>query len=228
MKTAIVIPARIESTRFPEKMLAQVTKEHNLIQRVHHWCCCFHDTEDVYIATDSKRVAALFPDNSIMTSPECSNGTERISEAVVNSDKLSKYDSFVNVQGDMIDVPAVIDEVIDGLHHYDVNTVFTDLSPDRRDDPNSVKVTGHRGRAHYFARGLSGYGYHHLGIYGYRRRALHLYPVLDVTEPELVESLEQLRWIHNNIPVGMVYTDTHADEINTPEDLKRWQSTHQN
>ena len=61
MKTAIVIPARLESTRYPEKMIAQVTKEHCLIQRVHHWCCCWHPQEDVFIATDSKRIASLFP-----------------------------------------------------------------------------------------------------------------------------------------------------------------------
>ena len=56
MRTAVIIPARLESTRFPEKMLAKVDKTMNLIQRVHHWCCCFHDKEDVYVATDSKRV----------------------------------------------------------------------------------------------------------------------------------------------------------------------------
>ena len=82
MKTAVIIPARLESTRFPEKMLVQVDKQHTLIQRVHHWCCCFHDKEDVYVATDSKRVAMLFPDQSILTSPDCVNGTSRVADAI--------------------------------------------------------------------------------------------------------------------------------------------------
>ena len=227
MKTAIVIPARIESTRFPEKMLARVTDSHCLIQRVHHWCCCFHDPEDVYVATDSRRIASLFPNKAIFTSKDCINGTERVAEAADHL-LLHEYDYFINVQGDMIDVPYVFPELIDALQNNPVVTVYTDMPDELRNNPSSVKLVGNGKNAHWFARGITGYGDWHLGIYGYNRWTLAAYRNMKQSEPEKIESLEQLRWIHNNIPIGLVYTDSPADEINTPEDLERWQSTHQN
>lgn len=228
MKIAIVIPARIESTRYPEKMLARVTKEHCLIQRVHHWCCCWHPQEDVYVATDSKRIASLFPKGkAIMTSPECSNGTERVAEAA-DHPLLDGYDAIINVQGDMIDVPPVIEDLKNGLQNYPVVTVWSDISDDDRFNPNSVKVIRSPSHAIWFGRGHTGYGDHHYGIYAYTKWALAAYRKLPVYDGELEESLEQLRWIYNNIEIGMVYTDQPAAEINSPEDLENWQLTHQN
>ena len=227
MKTAIVIPARLESSRFPEKMIAQVTKEHCLIQRVHHWCCCWHPQEDVFVATDSKRIASLFPkDKAIITSPECSNGTERVAEAA-NQPLLDSYDAIINVQGDMIDVPPVIEDLKNGLQNFPVVTVWSDISDDDRSNLNSVKVIRSSSLAIWFGRGISGYGDHHYGIYAYTKWALAAYKKLPVYDGELEESLEQLRWIYNNIPVGLVYNDSPCAEINTREDLKRWQLTHQ-
>jgi 3-deoxy-manno-octulosonate cytidylyltransferase (CMP-KDO synthetase) len=227
MKTAIVIPARLESTRFPEKMLVKVDKTMNLIQRVHHWCCCFNDKEDVFIATDSKKIASLFPGQAIMTDPDCPNGTARVAQAI-NDNKLKDYDTFINVQGDMIDVPPVFEDIKNALLTYPVATVYTDMPDDLRSDPNSVKLVGNGRNAIWFARGITGYGDWHLGIYGYHRWALNAYTNLPIHDGELVESLEQLRWLYNNIPVGLVYSDSPAAEINTEEDLKRWQLTHQN
>ena len=224
MRTAVIIPARLESTRFPEKMLAKVDKTMNLIQRVHHWCCCFHDKEDVYVATDSKRVAALFPNQSIMTSPDCPNGTARIAEAAKDLD----YDNIINVQGDMIDVPPVFDMLISRLLNYDVATVYTHFDDEQRQDPNSVKMVHNLMTAQWFARGITGYGDWHLGIYAYKKSALMAYNYLTVYEPEMHESLEQLRWLQNGYQIGVVHTDSSCAEINTKEDLQRWQSTHQN
>ena len=224
MKTAVVIPARLESTRFPEKMLVKVTKEHNLIQRVHHWCCCFHNTEDVYVATDSKRIAALFPNQAIMTSQDCANGTARVAEAAKQLD----YDNFINVQGDMIDVPVVFDMLIGRLLNYDVATVYTHFNDEQRQDPNSVKMVHNLMTAQWFARGITGYGDWHLGIYAYKKSALMAYNYLAVYEPEMYESLEQLRWLQNGYQIGVVHTDSPGAEINTKEDLQRWQSTQQN
>lgn len=223
MKTAIIIPARLESTRFPEKMLTRVTDKHCLIQRVHHWCCCFHDTEDVYIATDSKKIASLFPDKVIMTSSECPNGTARVAEAARELD----YDNFINVQGDMIDVPPVFDMLISRLLNYDVATVYTNFNDEQRQDPNSVKMVHNFMTAQWFGRGITGYGDWHLGIYAYKKSALMAYNYLTIYEPEMYESLEQLRWLQNGYQIGVVHTNTPGAEINTKEDLKRWQLTHQ-
>lgn len=224
MKTAIIIPARLESTRFPEKMLAKVTKDHSLIQRVHHWCCCFNAREDVYVATDSKKIASLFPGKAIMTSSDCVNGTARVAEAAKDLD----YDNIINVQGDMIDVPPVFDMLISRLLNYDVATVYTHFNDKQRQDPNSVKMVHNLMTAQWFARGITGYGDWHLGIYAYKKSALMAYNYLTVYEPEMVESLEQLRWLQNGYQIGVVHTSDATAEINTKEDLQRWQSTHQN
>lgn len=224
MRTAVVIPARLESTRFPEKMLAKVTKEHSLIQRVHHWCCCFHDKEDVYVATDSKKIASLFPGKAIMTSSECVNGTDRVAEAASELD----YDNFINVQGDMVDVPHVFDMLIGRLLNYDVATVYTHMNDKQRQDPNSVKLVHNLMTAQWFARGITGYGDWHLGIYAYKKSALMAYNHLTVYEPEMAESLEQLRWLQNGYQIGVVHTSDPCAEINTKEDLLSWQLTHQN
>lgn len=223
MKTAVIIPARLESTRFPEKMLAKVDNSMNLIQRVHHWCCCFHDKEDVYVATDSKRIAHLFPKQAIMTSSDCPNGTARVAEAARELD----YDNFINVQGDMIDVPPVFDMLISRLLNYNVATVYTNFNDKQRQDPNSVKMVHNLMTAQWFARGITGYGDWHLGIYAYKKSALMAYNYLTVYEPELYESLEQLRWIQNGYQIGVVHTNTPGAEINTREDLKNWQLTHE-
>jgi len=224
MRTAVVIPARLESTRFPEKMLAKVTKEHSLIQRVHHWCCCFHDKEDVYVATDSKKIASLFPGKAIMTSQDCVNGTDRVAEAARELD----YDNFINVQGDMVDVPHVFDMLIGRLLNYDVATVYTHMNDKQRQDPNSVKLVHNLMTAQWFARGITGYGDWHLGIYAYKKSALMAYNHLTVYEPEMAESLEQLRWLQNGYQIGVVHTSDPCAEINTKEDLLNWQLTHQN
>jgi 3-deoxy-manno-octulosonate cytidylyltransferase (CMP-KDO synthetase) len=224
MRTAVVIPARLESTRFPEKMLAKVTKEHSLIQRVHHWCCCFHDKEDVYVATDSKKIASLFPGKAIMTSQDCVNGTDRVAEAARELD----YDNFINVQGDMVDVPHVFDMLIGRLLNYDVATVYTHMNDKQRQDPNSVKLVHNLMTAQWFARGITGYGDWHLGVYAYKKSALMAYNHLTVYEPEMAESLEQLRWLQNGYQIGVVHTSDPCAEINTKEDLLNWQLTHQN
>ena len=224
MRTAVVIPARLESTRFPEKMLAKATKEHSLIQRVHHWCCCYHDKEDVYVATDSKKIASLFPGKAIMTSQDCVNGTARVAEAAKDLD----YDNIINVQGDMIDVPPVFDMLIGRLLNYDVATVYTHFTDKQRQDPNSVKMVHNLMTAQWFARGIIGYGDWHLGIYAYKKSALMAYNYLTVYEPEMYESLEQLRWLQNGYQIGVVHTNEPCAEVNTREDLTNWQLTHQN
>ena len=220
--TAIVIPARLESTRFPEKMLAQVTDEHNLIQRVEHWCKCV--TDHVYVATDSKKIASLFPNNHIMTNDTCINGTERVAEAAIDS-KLAFYDKIINVQGDMIDPPiTVFDDIEKLLDHNNVVTVIAPMDDEDRMDPNTVKCIHNGYYAHWFCRAPLEYGDWHIGIYGYTKAALRQYDYLNIQRPELSESLEQLRWYENNFEkIAITYcTDDNIGEINTPEDLKNW------
>ena len=80
MSTAIVIPARLDSTRFPNKMLCDVGGM-TLIRRVYEQC--LQTGLDVYVATDSPEIAAEV-DNAILVY-DCENGTARIAKAHIDT-----------------------------------------------------------------------------------------------------------------------------------------------
>ena len=229
-RTAIVIPARLGSTRYPNKMLLQVEPSTNtfagrtLIERVFHKVSMVIDPADIYVATDSKEIADLFPDNAIMTSIDCENGTERVAEAAL---ELPEYDNFINVQGDLIDVPAFAlhrmrEMLEDGVP---LVTVCADMNEQDQADPNTVKCIQTGYQAHWFCRAALPYGLWHIGMYGYSRKNLLDYPILYSFDEEKKESLEQLRWLQNGYRMSITKTTEPVNEINTPEDLIKWQAT---
>ena len=99
MKIAIVIPARLNSTRLKHKMLMPFNGR-SLIRTVFEKCRSMGF--DTYVATDSSTIASRIPVANVIKTAECKDGTERISKAI--NGKLSKYDAIINVQGDMIDI----------------------------------------------------------------------------------------------------------------------------
>ena len=228
-RTAVVIPARIASTRYPSKMLVEVKPGVTLIEHVYNQCVEQHHPDHVWVATDSPEVAKLFK-NVVMTSEDCKNGTERIAEA---AEELKWYDTFINVQGDMVDVPTDIISVLERniqLGDDDVLTVCKEMNEEDRSNPSVVKCINNENYAHWFCRASLEYGDWHLGLYAYTREALWDYVnSFDVSPAEEIESLEQLRWLHNLYNIGIVWTEEHASEINTPEDLYKWRAqTHPN
>tara|TARA_B100001057_G_scaffold501025_1_gene619777 strand:+ start:797 stop:1465 length:669 start_codon:yes stop_codon:yes gene_type:complete len=214
MNTAILIPARLKSKRFANKMLVDVGGK-PLIKRVFDIC---NETDyNTYVVTDSEEIAKLVP-NFIMTG-DASNGTERCAMAA----KTLNYDQYVNVQGDMPDVtPKLINTVVDYLKYYPVTTLYTDMPKDKQNDPSSVKMVRAGDQALWFGRGMTGYGEWHLGIYAYRNDALKLYPDMEITEEEKIEKLEQLRWLKAGWQIGCTRVDFNGTEINTAEDLENW------
>ncbi len=214
MRTAILIPARLHSTRYPDKMLT-ILDGKPLIQRVFDAC---RETDfDTYVVTDSKRIASLVP-NHIMTGEAC-NGTERCSIAA----RDLNYDNYINVQGDMPDItPKMIHAVADYIKYYPVTTLYTDMTKEEQLKPSSVKMVRSGDTALWFGRGMTGYGDWHLGIYGYRADALALYPSLEKTLEERVEKLEQLRWLKAGWTIGCTRVDFNGVEINTQEDIHLW------
>ena len=113
-----------------------------------------------------------------------------------------------------------------GLDEYSVTTVYTDMTPEKQKDPNSVKMITNEYIAHWFCRASLEYGVHHLGIYGYRKNIGSLYLESDIYEEENIEKLEQLRWIQNGVNIGVNYVNESCIEINTPEDLAKWKLLH--
>ena len=225
MKTAILIPARYGSTRFPGKPLALLDGV-PMIRRVAD--AARELGLPVYVLTDDQRVANCVDDayTVLIDETDYDNGTERCAGAIKNA-MFDKYDQFINVQGDMPDVTvAMIQQVLWHLKNYSVTTIFTDMPEDKQNDPNSVKMVRGGDQALWFGRGMTGYGDWHLGIYGYKRNPLEMYSKLEVTQEEQVEKLEQLRWLKNGWQIGCLSVQYNGVEINSPEDVEEWHSKH--
>jgi len=217
MTTAILIPARYDSSRFPGKMLALLNGT-PLIRHVYEKCLA--TGLDTYVLTDNRKVAHAVPYSNVIFTNEAENGTERCMSVI---DKELQYDRYINVQGDMPDITEDIIRAVEGeLQRSDVATAFTPMDFNLRNDPNCVKMIHSRGRAHWFLRASLTYGDHHLGVYGYNREAKIMYSTSTKFIEEDIEKLEQLRWIQNGIKLGVVEVEFDGIEINTKEDLKRW------
>lgn len=193
-----------------------------MIKRVYD--TCKKTGYDTYVLTDSQEVADVIGKDAILdNSYYANNGTERCAAAVSKSVVLDEYKSFINVQGDMPDVTAdMIEKCIFSLKHYNISTVFTDMPSHLQNDPNSVKMVRAGDSALWFGRGMVGYGYWHIGVYGYRRNAMEMYLTLPIELEEQVEELEQLRWLVSGWKIGCLKTQFNGIEINTPEDAKVW------
>ena len=142
MKKVIVIPARLDSTRLPKKVLLDL-KGKTVIQRVYEQCLKVKNIDGVYIATDSTEIEGVcrsFTDHIILTKSSHQSGTDRIGEAVAGID----CDIVVNVQGDepFID-PNLIEELV---HSFDDDQVSMASAMSKIEnikdlqDPNVVKV----------------------------------------------------------------------------------------
>lgn len=219
--TAILIPARYASTRLPGKPL-QLLNGIPMIKRVYD--AAKATGYDTYVLTDDMRIFNLFNvDNCWIEETNYENGTERCAGAISN-DYFSKYDQFVNVQGDMPDVTSeMVEKCITLLKYYPVSTVYTSMREEEQNKPNSVKCVHASEYALWFGRGMTGYGSWHLGVYGYKRNSLQMYLTLEVPVEEKVEKLEQLRWLKNGWQIGINPVQYNGVEINSPEDVLLWQ-----
>jgi len=222
ISTAILIPARYESTRFPGKPLVSLDGK-TMIDRVVD--ACKETGLKTVVLTDDIRIHRQVMNKCmcIMHHDDYQNGTERCAGAI-SDEWLKKQTHFINVQGDMPDItPEMIFAIKDLIDSgADVATVYTDMDPVLKEDPNTVKMIKGTTTAQWFGRGFT-YGYHHLGVYGYTREALTMYPILKKTQEEDIEKLEQLRWIKNGWQIAVNHVQYKGVEINSPEDVKAWQ-----
>ena len=216
MHTAILIPARLDSTRFPNKMLAELDGV-PLLKHVYNKC--LESGLPTYVVTPDEEIKKVIGEDTMLVG-DANNGTERCYLGA----QFANYQNFINVQGDMPDITKeIILAVEDKLNDYDVVTAYTEMPGELRDDPNTVKIIHNGKNAKWFGRGITGYGDHHLGIYGYRNHTLNSYMDLTVYPEEQIERLEQLRWIQNDVKIGVVEVEFNGIEINTEEDLNKWQ-----
>ncbi len=232
MKSVIVIPARYGSTRLPGKPLLDIAGK-PLIQWVYERACGSKLASDVLIATDDERIrqrCEAFGAAVAMTSPECRSGTDRVFEAVKNSDA----DIVVNVQGDEPQIrPDMVDTLIRaiGQEKLDMATLCSiiDDAHDYR-SPHVVKIVRDiHDFALYFSRAPLPFMerttaiplYKHIGIYAFSRQFLETFVALPKGRLEAAESLEQLRALEAGYRIKAILVDYDGIGIDTETDLER-------
>jgi len=233
MKILGVIPARYGSSRFPGKPLCDLMGK-PMIQHVYERALGARLVERILVATDSERIYKTVRDfggEAIMTRENCRNGTDRVAEVA----EKYPYDIFVNIQGDEpLMESGLIDETIEPMLKdggIQIATPAKAISSETEYlDPNIVKVVCNRDNfALYFSRspiphssnGKVKKAYKHIGLYVYRREALLKLSRMDMTELEMVESLEQLRAIENGYKIKVIISSYDSVGVDTPEDLER-------
>lgn len=232
-RARIVIPARLASTRLPEKLLLAETGQ-PLIAHTYNAAQKSRLAIGVTLAVDHEslaRVAAQIGADWVMTDPNAASGTDRVAEV---ARACPDVDIFVNVQGDEPEISGeAIDKVIELLAKTPWAMVATLATPIKNrkdiDDPACVKVVcSHAGLAMYFSRSVIPYPrdtsdlsdtyFQHLGIYAYRREFLLGLADLPPSPLERVEKLEQLRFLQAGHPMAVGIVSHAARGIDTRED----------
>jgi 3-deoxy-manno-octulosonate cytidylyltransferase (CMP-KDO synthetase) len=241
LKFAVAIPARLESTRLPRKVLADIGGK-AMLQRVIEESAKAPSVSQVVLCTDSDEVAShahTWGTRVIMTSPQCSSGSERIASVIDHIDA----DVVINVQGDQPFVdPAVIESMCQVFRQRTptpaVVTPVYPLPAEKIDNPDAVKVVvGANHQALYFSRAAvpfvrgkeraewlaSRVHWGHVGMYGYRRDVLQRWSSLNASPLEEAEKLEQLRLLENGITIDtyeIVAQPRNTLSVDSPADLE--------
>ena len=236
MKTAIIIPSRLGSTRLPRKPLHLIAGM-TLIERVYRQCKKTEGIDMVVVATDSDEIAKhvnSFGAGAIMTPENCANGTERVAYAAKHLS--DDFEIIINVQGDepLIE-PRVIEQLATALKDDGV-MIATPISPITKkndiDNPNIVKVvTSAADDILYFSRAAiphvrenseaENLYWKHIGLYAFRRSALEQIRHLPHTDLEETEKLEQLRWLYHGLKIRAIRVTNSSVEVNTEEDVRK-------
>jgi 3-deoxy-manno-octulosonate cytidylyltransferase (CMP-KDO synthetase) len=250
MKTLIVIPARYASTRYPGKPLVLLhgpDGAKTLIQRAWEAARNLPDLHAV-VATDDARIAdhvRAFGGEVVMTSSVARNGTERCAEV---ASILPDYDIIVNLQGDAPLTPTwFLTELIAALSQNTTADIATPvlccdgkmlagLLADRAAGRvgGTTAVFDSDKNALYFSKEVIPFTnqtyhddartpvFHHVGVYAYRAAALRAYPTWPIGPLELLEGLEQLRFLENGRKILCVEVDAKGRqfwELNNPSDV---------
>ena len=239
MNTLGIIPARMGSTRFPNKPMALIAG----IPMIGH--CYFRsllcdDLVKVYVATCDKEIFDYIKNiggDVVMTSNKHERATERVAEALLTIEKQSnkKYDSVVMIQGDEpLVFPEMISEVISPLKKKNnfVSNLISRLSTKKeRDNPNNVKVVfAKNNNILYLTRAAIPSdklfknnidSFRQLGLIAFKSTALKKFISFEQSKLEIIESVDMNRFLENGINIFSVITKFKVDSVDTPQDLAR-------
>jgi 3-deoxy-manno-octulosonate cytidylyltransferase (CMP-KDO synthetase) len=233
----VLIPARLASTRLPNKPLADIG---GIPMIVHVWRRAIESgLGRVVVACAEEEIAAAVREaggEAVLTDPTLPSGSDRIHQALARVDPEGRHAIVVNVQGDLPTLdPKALRRVVEPLQTLDVDMgtiAIPTEDEEERNNPNMVKavVSWSRedpsiGRALYFTRATAPWGpgpvYHHIGIYSFRREALNRFCTLPPSPLEMREKLEQLRALENGMTIGVCTVDAAPFGVDTPADLER-------
>jgi 3-deoxy-manno-octulosonate cytidylyltransferase (CMP-KDO synthetase) len=231
MKTIIVIPSRLASTRFPNKPMALI-EGIPMVQRVWQQAK-YADIGPVIVACCEIEVFDLINSiggKAIMTDASLPSGTDRIFEAVKKIRNIDQFDSIVNLQGDMpiidpLDIKKVNDPLIQG---FDIGTIVTNISTLDEMDINITKarinwiIHEKLGTAKDFyksSKKVLTNIYHHVGVYSFRYNILKKFIELKPSKNEIYFKLEQWRAIEAKMSIGTIFVKNAPLSVDTKEDL---------
>lgn len=239
MKIIAVIPARYESSRFQGKPLAEICGK-LMIERVYLQACKVKEFDDVYVATDDKRIFDACTQRGvkvIMTSTTHRTGTDRIGEV---AEKIPA-DLYVNIQGDepLIEPETIRKAILPFLENPDTDIQVTNLMT-RIDSPVDLinftvpKVIASKdGRGIYLTRSAAPFPkgnidaeyYKQVCVYGFTPAALKFFcdygKKYGKAKIEAIEDIEILRFIENGYRVQYLEVDSETIAVDTPNDLER-------
>tara|TARA_Y100000389_G_scaffold191704_1_gene218301 strand:- start:2480 stop:3199 length:720 start_codon:yes stop_codon:yes gene_type:complete len=239
MKTFIILPARLESTRLPKKLIQNIGDK-TLIEHMIITAKKLKDSE-VIVSTDSKIIesyAKKYNVGSILSNKKFKNGSERCF-FTANKLNASSNDIIINLQSDEFNINVNdIKKLIRFMKlSSDINVstlVYETNSKSEYLDKNYVKVVVDKQlRAVTFTRqpitSIKSNYLIHLGVYGFKYKTLEHYASLKECHYEKEESLEQLRMIWNNIPIHCVQIKNNQSiGINSARDLRKARETYGN
>lgn len=240
MRILGVIPARFGSTRFPGKPLAMIHGQ-SMIERVYRRSELAAHLTDIVVATDDARIAEHVHSfgKAVLTFPEHPSGTDRVGQV---AELMPDYDVYINIQGDepMIQC-AQIDAIAQLFIQHPKDCAIATLvkaihTATELFDPKEAKVVFDKsGFCLYFSRSPIPHAfkvadetqwpivhryYKHIGIYGFQRQALLDICKLPPSQYELIESLEQLRWLEHGYRIRASETTIETYCVDTPNDLE--------
>ena len=236
-RTIVLIPARLGSTRLPDKPLAMIGDAPMIVQ-------VWRRARDAGVGpvvvacaepaiADAVRAAG---GEAVLTDPGLPSGTDRIFAALRAVDPERRFARVVNLQGDLPTLdPAAVRQVLEPLEELGTDmATLANATEDEHDrtDPNVVKAVvsfdparPSLGRALYFTRATAPTGpgpvWHHIGIYAFTRDALERFAALRPSPLEQREKLEQLRALENGMSIGVRVVDAVPFGVDTPADLEK-------
>ncbi|RLN80710.1 hypothetical protein BBJ28_00003532, partial [Nothophytophthora sp. Chile5] len=250
MKALGVIPARLGSSRFPGKPLAEFFGK-TMIEHTYAAAVGSQLLSKVVVASDSEQILGVIQrmGGATVLTGACNTGTDRIVQALhlLDPAELGEYDIVVNIQGDEPGVnPKHIDHCISALRAAQPDSVMSTLATpifDERDarSRDVVKCVADRhNNALYFSRAMIPHSkdgtfspdttsyLRHVGLYAFRRDFLLQFPSLPPSALEEAEDLEQLRVLSAGYRIRLVQVESTLPGVDTRADLEdlkaRWPS----